>query len=211
VTEALGVQPTGEREGADFWVCHGDGDDLPPHDRPYLPEHSIVDVAADVEVRYATSATPLMTTRARTLWWQPTDWSEPFNQFVPKYQVGSTYPVYRVAALINELAAETTQAHAVVAARPLPLAFHAWRSAGVDHVLLGNLETGEFGDSRVERAATIRLAVPELALGSAASHLELFDGNGPHHVELRPVEGNAGLVEAQVVLPPETGAVYRVR
>ncbi|MGE0140089.1 MAG: hypothetical protein AB7R77_19935, partial [Ilumatobacteraceae bacterium] len=140
--ERAGVEATGGVLEAEFWVCTGDRGDAPPWDRPYLPEHVAVTAASDAEVLYHSSATPLLVRRDRWAWWQPTDWSEPFNQFVPKYQVGSTYPAYRVAVMQAGAAARAGRSHVAGVARPLPVAFHAWRSAGVVHVLLGNLETG---------------------------------------------------------------------
>lgn len=214
IRTALGIEPTGERRPGDFWRSTGDHPDLPTLDRPYVPEHCVVDTAADVTVEYATADTPLLTSRDAKLWWQPTDWSEPFNQFVPKYQVGSTFPAYLVASRLSELAAAAGTIHAVVPSRPTPVAFHAWRSGGVDHVLVGNLETGEFGDSRTPRAVTIRLPLADLALGSSARQLELVDGTGAQQVELRPLtatdDGAPSLVEATIHLAPETAAVYRV-
>ena len=209
VATSLGIRPTGERQKADFWVGHGSAD-TPSFDRPYLPEHAVVDTDADTAVHYATAKTPVLTTHGSRLWWQPSDWSEPFNQFVPKYQVGSTYPVFRVAQLLSGLAADGNQPHALVAGLPHPFEFHAWRSAGVDHVLVGNLETGEFGDSRLPRQATIRLAVAQLALGREATALRRIDGEGADHVQLLAVADNPNLLEAFLTLPPESGAVYQV-
>jgi hypothetical protein len=203
----LGVRATAETRPGDFWVGHGDGA-VPPHDRPYLPSHVVVDVDADVEVRYATVDTPVLTTRRQRLWWQPTDWSEPFNQFVPKYQVGSTYPAFRVAELLSAMLADSGHSHLVGVELPQPVAFHAWRSGGVDHVLLGNLETGEFGDSRTARHVELALATSELALGASARRLELIDGRGAASIDLVQHDGFAG---ATISLAPESCAVYLVK
>src|SRR5690606_25194724 len=75
VAARLGIAPTERRIDADFWVCHGDRDDVPPFDRPYLAEHVAVDVADDTAIHYSSRHTPLLTTRGAALWWQPTDWS----------------------------------------------------------------------------------------------------------------------------------------
>jgi len=163
-----------------------------------------------VAVHYESAHTPLITTRGDRLYWQPTDWSEPFNQFVPKYQVGSTYPVYRVATLLHELAARQGRSHVVDVERPLPISVHAWRSDGVDHVLIGNLETGEFGDSRLARHVVVRLGIAELALGDRAGRLRRIDGNGPAEVDLRVTDDGA-FAEFTIDMPPESGAVYQVR
>jgi hypothetical protein len=93
-------------------------------------------------------------------------------------------------------------------ARPAPVAFHLWRSGGAVHVLLGNLETGELGDSRVPRQVRIRLSVDELDLPDGPLALRLIDGCGP---ELTPAEQvEPGLFEAGLTLPPESAAVYVV-
>ncbi|MET0908461.1 MAG: hypothetical protein ABWZ99_03250, partial [Ilumatobacteraceae bacterium] len=158
----LGITATGERVAADFWVVADGVDGAPPADRPYLPEHVVVDVADDVMVHYASRRTPLITGRDGWSWWQPTDWSEPFNQFVPKYQLGSTFPAYRVAALLGARAVERGATGVRDVARPLPVAFHVWRSCGRVHVLVGNLETGEFGDARLPRTMRARFSRREL-------------------------------------------------
>ena len=209
VANDLGVRPTARCIRADFWVGCGDRGDVPPFDRPYVPEHVAVDVDDDVEVHYWTRETPLVTTRGDRVWWQPSDWSEPFNQFVPKYQVGSTYPAYRVATLLHDIAARRGQAHVAAVERPQPIAFHAWRSGGVDHVLIGNLETGEFGDSRVGRRVVARLGIGELALGTEARCLHLVDGDGAPRIALVPTPDGMFL-EFDTMVPPESGAVYQV-
>jgi hypothetical protein len=208
VAEQLGVRPTGERVEADFWVCTG-GPDVPPFDRPYLPEHSVAATDDGAAVHYASEHTPLVVTRPGRLWWQPTDWSEPFNQFLPKYQLGSTYPAYLVASLLSRSAARSGRSHVVDVARPAPVAFHAWRSDGVVHVLFGNLETGELGDSRVAREVTARLSVAELGLPAGDVTLRRIDGSGP--AEVQGAVTDERFVEIRLTLAPESAAVYVVR
>lgn len=203
---ALGVHPTGERVEADFWVSGDDLGQAPPYDRPYLPEHAAVRVDNDVSVHYASEHTPLVTTREGRLWWQPTDWSEPFNQFLPKYQLGSTYPAYLVASLLSRRSAARRRTHAVDVSRPCPVAFHVWRSGGRVHVLLGNLETGELGDSRVPRDVHLRFSTAELGLDHGRHTLRLIDGDGSDCVAAEP--GETGFIEARLTLAPESAAVY---
>jgi hypothetical protein len=112
-----------------------------------------------------------------------------------------------VATLLNRALAEVGAVHVEPPAFPSPVAFHAWRSHGIDHVLLGNLESGEFGDGRTSRTAHIRLPVAELEIGDAAAALELIDGEGPAYV---PLTLSAGVMAAAVELGPERAAVYRV-
>jgi hypothetical protein len=202
------VRPSGQRVEADFWVCHDDVGNAPPIDRPYLPEHSAVTTDGDVTVHYASEQTALVTTRGGRTWWQPTDWSEPFNQFLPKYQLGSTYPAFLVASLLSQQAATRRKSHVVGIARPAPVAFHLWRSNGAVHILLGNLETGELGDSRVSRHVRIRLSHDELSLPDGPLALRLIDGWGPDVTPAEQVE--PGLFEAGLTLPAESAAVYVV-
>jgi hypothetical protein len=207
VASELGIRATGDTIDADFWVCTGADDGIPPHDRPYLPEHAVVDAGADVEIHYRSRHTPIITSRHHRLWWQPTDWSEPFSPYLPKFQIGSTYPAHLVATWLNRALADAGAIHVEPPAFPSPVAFHAWRSHGIDHVLLGNLESGEFGDGRTPRTAHIRLPANQLALGDAAAALELVDGEGPAYVAL---ERSADVMAATVELGPERAAVYRV-
>lgn len=206
VAEALGIEVSGDRIAADFWVCTGDRPDAPPHDRPYLPEHTPVRVATDVVVHHAAAHTPVLTSRDGRVWWQPTDWSEPFNQFLPKYQLGSTYPAYRVATLLSEGAELSGRSHVAGLGRPQPVAFHMWRSDGVVHVLLGNLETGELGDSRVARDVVLRLSPHELGVPAHGVVLRRIDGGGgPPTLFATP---SGGMLEVRFELAPESAAVY---
>lgn len=208
VAAALGIDPAGPHIEADFWVCTGDRDDTPPHDRPYLPEHTAVAVADDVAVHYASRSTPLLTSRGRRVWWQPTDWSEPFSPYLPKYQIGSTYPGYRVAALLSEHAAAAGRSHVADVTRPHPVVFHAWRSGGRVHVLFGNLETGELGDSRVPRDVVVRLALAELGLGEGPVTLRRLDGlGGP---DTLTAARSGAFAELRFTIAPESAVVYVV-
>lgn len=212
VRERLGIDPTGEVCSADFWVCEGDRDDTPPWDRPYLPDHAEVSVADDVTVHYRSSKTPLLTSRAGWAWWHPTDWSEPFNQFLPKYQLGSTYPAYRVARLLSDHARAAARSHLAVGDRSQPVACHLWRSGGATHLLVGNLESGEFGDARTPRNATVVLSRSELGLGAGPVRFERIDGAGPDVVDGNALDGDddaADLVEFRLRIAPESAVVYR--
>ncbi|MGE0138977.1 MAG: hypothetical protein AB7R77_14235, partial [Ilumatobacteraceae bacterium] len=123
-------------------------------------------------------------------------------------QVGSTYPAYRVAVMLAGAAARAGRSHVAGVARPLPVAFHAWRSAGVVHVLLGNLETGEFGDSRLERQVELRLSRRELGPPEGDLVLRRLDGTGPDEVALARIDDV--MSRAAVTLAPESAVVYRI-
>ena len=89
------------------------------------------------------------------------------------------------------------------------MAFHLWRSGDAVHVLLGNLETGELGDSRVSRDITVRLSRRELALADGRLRLVRVDGSGREVIVLAASE-DPGFVECAVTLDPESCVVYRV-
>lgn len=207
VQAALGIFTRGEAVEAGFQVARGAG--APPYDRPYLPEHAVIGATADTEVLYETPATPLMTRCRSAAYWQPPDWSEPFNAFVPKYQLGSTFPHYRAAVLLHEMARAHGLSHLEGVEHAQPLAFHLWRSAGRVTVLLGNLETGVFGDARTPRSARLWLNREQLALGSARYTLERIDGDENDAITLLRNEGEWLVFE--VVIPPEDCRVLRLR
>lgn len=205
VLARLGITPRGGLVPADFHVAHGAG--APPYDRPYLPEHQPVTTADDVAVLNGTQATPLLTRRGAWAYWQPPDWSEPFNAFVPKYQLGSTYPHFAAARLLHDLAREAGLSYVAGVERAQPVAFHLWRSAGQVYVLLGNLETGEFGDARTPRRVTFVLSRAQLALGAGEYRLHRVDLPGD---DIVPAVSDADWLHFMLTLPPESGVVYTV-
>lgn len=170
VQTALGFTVESGLIPAGFHVCAGG--DAPPYDRPYLPEHASLQLSDHAISHYASRHTPLIVQHGGRLYWQPPDWSEPFNQFLPKYQIGSTYPHYAVAQLLHHLAREHRLSYVEVSDRPETVAFHLWRSAGTVYVLLGNLETGELGDSRRGRVVTLHLSRSQLGLTLGAYRLQ---------------------------------------
>lgn len=204
ICKRLGINPL-EMIEADFHVAEGDSPETPPYDRPYIPEHSAVNVQDDVHVHYRTTQTPLITSRDGWIYWQPPDWSEPFNQFVPKYQLGSTYPPFCVAQLVHRAAQDANLSYIEGLQRPHTIAFHMWRSAGRVHVLLGNLETGEFGDSRTPRHVRLRLSRSQLDMNSYAYQLNRIDLAGEN---ITPTSQDASWLTYDIMLPPEQSAVY---
>lgn len=206
IQEKLGIAAQGELLEAEFWVSTGDN--APPYDRPYLPEHARITISNGVKVHYQTSETPLITQNGNWLYWQPPDWSEPFNQFVPKYQLGSTYPHYLVASLLHQVAKENGLSYVENIQRPQPIAFHLWKSAGKVHLLLGNLETGEFGDSRTPRIVKICLSRKQLELSGQSYHLVRIDAAEEN---LEPIQTDEQWLVYQVEIPPEQSAVYQLK
>jgi|GEM_PF-2018019 len=204
---SLGIQAQPELLEAEFYVTASD--DAPAFDRPYLPAHTPIKVDQAAQILYASRRTPLLVRNGSRAYWQPPDWSEPFNAFVPKYQLGSTFPHYRAALLLHELAADHGLSHVHDISRPQPIAFHLWRSAGKVYVLLGNLETGEFGDSRTPRTVEIRLSKTQLELSDADYQLQRVDF--PDEIGLPPQTENSDWLIFNVNIPAEQCAVFRLQ
>jgi hypothetical protein len=186
--------------------------DAPQGDRPYLPAHQPIEAESGAVVHYQTALTPLLTCKDGWVYWQPPDWSEPFNQFVPKYQLGSTFPHYRTALLLHELAASAGLSHLEAIEYPMTTAFHLWRSGGQVYVLLGNLETGEFGDSRNLRYVTLKLSRRQLGLGRSPCPLYRVDDadQGSVGETIAPVQSDDAWLKYTIMLLPEQCAVYVV-
>ena len=207
IRQRLGIGVTEELLDPGFYVCTGTTDDTPPADRPYLPPHAAITPDESTTVHYQSQHTPLLTGRQGWLYWQPPDWSEPFNPFVPKYQLGSTFPHFLAARLLTEAAAGLS--HVVFTDRARTITFHLWRSAGLVHILLGNLETGEFGDARTPRAVTLHLSRAQLELGPGQYHLRRIDADAADaDADFAPDRADAAWLVYSVVLPPEQSAVY---
>ena len=201
----LGITANGELIEPGFHIS--EGENAPPYDRPYIPRHARITPTDDVQIHYRTEQTPLITQRDNWFYWQPPDWSEPFNQFVPKYQIGSTFPHYRVASLLHDAARDANQSYIESLERPQTIAFHLWRSGGIVHVLLGNLETGEFGDSRTSRSISLYLSQEQLKLTEDAYHLQQID-MGEHSI--KPAGSSEHWILFEITIPPEQCAVYQV-
>ncbi len=205
IRDQAGITLSGQPVESGFHVCSGNSDDTPPYDRPYLPEHAAIAAQPGTTVHYRSESTPLITQRGRWLYWQPPDWSEPFNPFVPKYQLGSTFPHFLTARLLHNSAREAGLSHVVAPHRAAPVAFHLWRSGGRVHILLGNLETGEFGDARTSRPVTLALSRHQLGLSEERYHLSRIDASGP---DVAPDRHDAAWLVYVVMLPPEQSVVY---
>lgn len=205
VQAALGIRPTDDLIPAGFHVAAGLDEQTPPYDRPYLPPHAAIEVDDAVIVHYGHKRAPLLTQRGDRCYWQPPDWSEPFNPFLPKYQLGSTYPHYAAARLLQQAMQQAGLSYVDVPARPQTIAFHLWRSGGRIYVLLGNLETGELGDSRTARTVRLHLSRSQLGLASDPLSLKRVDIAGE---VISPEEKDAAWLIFAVSLPPEGCAVY---
>ncbi|MCC6805452.1 MAG: hypothetical protein IT319_21410, partial [Anaerolineae bacterium] len=205
VQAKLGIALRDSLIDADFHVARGS--DAPPYDRPYLPSHHPIVIRDGSRALYRTASTPLITSRGSWTYWQPPDWSEPFNQFVPKYQLGSTFPHFAVARLLHQMARAAGLSHLDGIERSQPVAFHMWRSGGQVYVLLGNLETGEFGDSRTPRTVRLCLSRAQLELGAGDYRLARVDLPAD---DVPTVSSDEVWLNYTVTLSPESCAVYVV-
>ena len=203
---SIGVLAQAELLESEFYVTASE--DAPPFDRPYLPDHTPIQVEPDAQTLYASRQTPLLVRSGSRAYWQPPDWSEPFNQFVPKYQLGSTYPHYRTALLLHDMAAEAGLSHVQGISRPETTAFHLWRSGGSIYLLLGNLETGEFGDSRWPRTVNIRLSRKQLGLETGDYQLQRVDFPDERPITSQMREKD--WLDFRIEVPPEQGFVFRL-
>jgi hypothetical protein len=164
-------------------------------------------VSTDTTVHYRTASTPLLISRAGSIYWQPPDWSEPNNQFLPKYQLGSTFPHFYAAALLHDQARQAGLSHIADMMWSQPIAFHLWRSAGAVYLLFGNLETGELGDSRTPRTFRVWLSRSQLELTAARHCLSRVDEPGE---TVLPQNEDDLWLTFDLTLPPQGSAVYRV-
>lgn len=211
IRQMLGIEASGELQEPEFYVCHGDAEQTPPYDRPYLPPHQPVEVVDSVAVHYRTRQTPLLASRGNWIYWQPPDWSEPFNQFVPKYQMGSSFPHYRTAALLHEFARRAGLSHVAGVEWAAPFTLSLWRSSGTIMLLLGNLETGYFGDSRTAREAVCWLSLKQLGLTGGSYQME--DVSQPNQIGgevISPDEIDAEWITFSLRLKPESSRILKV-
>jgi hypothetical protein len=207
VRQRLGISPSGDLLEPEFYVCRGDSEQTPPYDKPYLPRHQPVEAEDSVQVHYRTEQTPLLTSRENWIFWQPPDWSEPFNQFVPKYQMGSSFPHYRVAALLHEFAQRAGLSHIADVEWAAPFTLSLWRSGGTVMLLLGNLETGYFGDSRTPREVVCRLSRKQLGLLEDSYQLEEIGHKGE---TIPPPESDSKWIMFKLHLEPESSRILKV-
>jgi hypothetical protein len=205
ILEAAGAQVTDELQPKGY-VQAAPGptslaSDLPTFNIVHLPAHR--PIVCEGEVLFRAQSTPTLVRRDRVTYWQPPDWSEPANQFLPRYQVGSLASHALATRALIDASARAGQSHASHAPFAQPATFHLWRSAGRVHILLGNLETGLTGDARTERRVQLSLNRRHLDLG--APDYELRDASGRI---IRSESCSPSEVCFNIRLDPESSAVY---
>ncbi len=144
-----GAKVTGELQPAGFYHLTGWVKEIVhlPTFRPIEAANDGILAALDSEVGPLVAREKDETSKSFFACWQPCDWAEPGNAFLPKYQLGSTYPYAAISAALRNTLPKCLE--------PVewsePMCFHSWQSSGTLHIVMGNLETGVLGDSRTER------------------------------------------------------------
>jgi hypothetical protein len=178
-------------------------DDVPEFNILHLPAHQ--PIAAAGEVLFHTQVTPTLVRKSKVIYWQPPDWSEPANAFLPRYQVGSLASHALAARALMDASRSIGCSRIEQVPFAQPVTFHLWRSAGKIHVLLGNLETGLTGDARLERRVTLILNRQQLKLTAAGYQLHEIDGD-----IVSATRSTADEICFEVRVPPESSLVYAV-
>ena len=169
----------------------------------HLPPHQ--PIVGEGEVLVRAGSTPTLVRRDNVIYWQPPDWSEPSNPFLPRYQIGSLASHALAARALVDACARVGLSHAADVPFAQPVAFHLWRSNGRVHVLLGNLETGLTGDARTERHVTLKLERQHLDLDAGDYVLREVGGG-----MIRSHVCSPGQVCFGVSLGPESAMVFVV-
>jgi hypothetical protein len=162
--EAAGVGATGELLPDGYRLGMPSSPDLPREERIHLPERAAVSAAPGAWVGYDSRGTPLLVGRAPFFYWQPPDLADPGNPLIPHSQIGSTSPYIEAARALNAGAAGAGGVSVAPVAAHEPVTVSCWRSRGVVHLLLGNLESGWMGDARFPRTVTVSLPRERLGL-----------------------------------------------
>ncbi len=176
-------------------------DDLPQFNVLHLPSHQ--PIVAEGDVLFQAETTPTLVRRGHVIYWQPPDWSEPANAFLPRYQIGSLASHAMAARALLDASVQMEGSHLERVPFAQPIAFHLWRSGGTIYILLGNLETGLTGDARTERHA--RLILNRRQLGLEADDYELHEMNG---AVIQAESRTPAELHFVVQVAPESSVVY---
>jgi hypothetical protein len=204
---AAGVHAIGEALPDGYRLGYPASPDLRREDRLHLPERVAVEVDDEAEVRYDSRGTALLVSQGGFAFWQPPDLADPGNPLIPHSQIGSASPYVEAARLMARGAAEAGGLRTEPVAIHEPVTVHCWRSDGLVHVLLGNLESGWMGDARFERRVTVILPRDRCGvLPDAAVVLRSIDGD----VTFAPSGGSAEELRFELTVAPEGFRVLRL-
>ncbi len=185
VRRAAGIAATGRLVDAGYTLGQARSTDLRPKGWVSMPVHAQVVTEPDVRTWYGSSETPMLTARGSLSVWQPPDWANPTNRQLPHYQLGGVEPHIEAARALHRALEDAGQLHVQPVPAHTPVSLHAWRSDGVHHLLVGNLESGWIGDARHPRRMTIHW--PEVTDRMRSPRLRTV----PDGSQLRP-SGTAG-------------------
>jgi hypothetical protein len=205
-----GVELTGERLPAGYRLGHPVSPDLPREERLHLPERAAVRATeSDTWLGYDSDGTPILLGRAGRYHWQPPDLADPGNPLVPHSQIGSVSPYVETARLLAREAAAAGGLNVGPVSSHEPVTVSCWRSHGLVHVLLGNLESGWMGDSRFARS--VRLLMPGARFGWAAgTGLRVVTLAGDQPPRSVTVDAETGVLELTLTVAPSACLVIRL-
>lgn len=204
ILEAAGVVPEGELLASGF-------QDLDYPGVPGLPEHLQKSHFPEMQPVRATTGRVLAHSRAsdfvvaseegNLIYWQPPDWLFPAQPHFFYCALGSLASHYASARALREASGKAGKIHADAILFEQPVSFHAWRSGGVLHILVGNLETGIAGDSRTPRR--IQLVLPKQAGSGVLREIERGE-------ILSPVIESEDFQRFEIPIAPHGSGIYRL-
>lgn len=180
------VAPSGYRRGMAVAATLG----IKPAAWPYMGRRHKTRATAEGVVLYDGEDGPTAVRRSTRLWWLPPHVANGADRRLTHYQLGTVDPHIVVARALGEFAAEAGQLWLDGRDAHETISLHGWVSAGVMHLLLGNLESGWIGDSRFRRTVTVHLPRDAIA-GLAAPVALLRDGSW------RPVLDDTVVIDVQ--------------
>ncbi|WP_375385758.1 hypothetical protein [uncultured Microbacterium sp.] len=176
VAALLGVErldraaPSGYRRG--FTDDHRE---LSAQSWPYMGRRQATAIVPPAHVIYGGEDGPTAVSAGANIWWLPPHVANGADRRLTHYQIGTVDPHVAVARAFSRLRVD----RGLLALDPLPrhetISLHGWVSAGVLHVLIGNVESGWIGDSRYPRRVLVRLP-EEFLTGFENPHLVVADG-----------------------------------
>jgi hypothetical protein len=188
----------------------------PPHAADVLPQvysvcmppnRALAPGKSEVVARTSKTILIAQSHQAARFLWQP---QHPFVSsisYLCQSQYGSLAPFVALVRAWHRAGRRTQSVHVEDLPAHLPVAFHLWRSRGSIYLLVGNLETGIVGDSRLPRALTFTLNKSKLDMGAGPCTLEdRADGT-----RLKPQTENALEVTFSIEVAPQESLVLQVR
>lgn len=203
---AAGLTRTGERIAPGYRLGSPSGADLPTEERIHLPEHDVVTVTEGTFVGYASYGRPLLAGGDRVLHWQPPDLADPGNPLSPRSQLGAHSPYVEAYRALADRTSAGVRVEPVAVHEPV--AVGVWRSAGVIHVLAGNLESRWLGDARFARRVTVVL--PRARLGLDPDEVYVLAVDGPTGAIIAATDPDASDLRFTIDVPPEGCVVARL-